>query len=116
MIDLYSYLEVNIKGLYKNTIDKALMQSTQYTKPLGNDLEIVEDSIYNTHGSETKPLFEGWPLELRSPVDLSLAHRIVGCVPGSVEQASWNPIDPRNGLELHLQLTVRLMIPALGPG
>jgi len=64
MIDLYSYLEVNIKGLYKNTIDKALMQSTQYTKPLGNDLEIVEDSIYNTHGSETKPLFEGWPLEL----------------------------------------------------
>jgi len=60
----------------------------------------------------------------QSPVDLSLAHRIIGSVPGSFvpgsfEQAPWTQIDPRSGLELHPNLTrqstVRLTMVVLGP-
>jgi len=55
----------------------------------------------------------------QSPVDLSLAHRIIGYVPGSFEQALWTQIDPRSGLGLHPNLTrqstVRLTMVAVGP-
>jgi len=51
------YLEVNMKGLEKKkfTIEKVLMQSTPYTRPLGNKTRDYRRYYPYLHGSKTKP-------------------------------------------------------------
>jgi len=67
-------------------------------------LEIIEDSMYTSIVPKLNADLRVGHGSIQSPVDLSLAHRIIGYVPRSFEQAPWTQIDHRSGLEIHPNL------------
>ena len=88
---------------FMDTIDKALIQSAliQLHYAFGNKTRDYWRWYLSSMVSKLNPDMRPDNGSFQSLADLRVAHRLVSCVPGSLEQAPWPQIEHRSGLELH---------------